>query len=261
MAAGQARKAGRARKVTVVLVVLAVLLGGLLVVADRVAAHAAERTVARQAAQQLAAQQITAPREPAVTVAGVPFLTQVLRGRYQKITIDVAEPTAQGVALDDLSIVATGINASTDALLNGSGRITADDVTGTVRLSWDSVTKFIDLSQYGGAGTTVSALPDGQVQIKAPVTVANVSATLVATGTIQVVGATAQVHINTVTAQGGSIPPIVQSVLGAITQQLSFQVKIPPLPYQLKVKSVQARPEGVTVTVAATDVPISSGGS
>jgi hypothetical protein len=253
--------AGRGRRITVVLVVLLVLLGGLLIVGDRVAAHAAERTVARQAKQELAAQNITAAEDPIVHVSGFPFLTQVARGRYEKITIDVVRPGAQGVTLDDLFVVATGVNASTSALLNGTGQVTADNVTGTARLNWDSATKLIDLSQYGGTGATVSALPDGQVQIKAPVQVGSVSATLIATGTIEVVNDAAKVHITKVDVAGGGIPQVVQQVLGAITRQLAFTVKIPPLPYHLKVKSVQARPEGVTITAVATSVPISGQGT
>ena len=255
--------AGRGRRVTIILVLLVVLLGGLLVAADRVAAYAAERTVARQAKQELAAQQISAAQDPVVHVAGVPFLTQVARGRYEKITIDVVRPSAQGVTLDDLFVVATGVNASTGALMNGNGQITADNVTGTARLNWESATKLIDLSQYGGTGTTVSALPDGQVQIKAPVSVGSVSATLIATGDIEIAGDgdSAKVHVNKVQVAGGGIPSVLQQVLGAITQQLSFTVKIPPLPYHLKVKSVQARPEGVTITAVATGVPISGQGT
>lgn len=247
----------RGRKAFTVLVVLLILIVGLLVAADRVAAYAAERTVARQAKQELAAQQISAAQDPIVHVSGFPFLTQVVRGRYEKITIDVVKPSAQGVTLDDLFVVATGVNASTSALLNGSGQVTADNVTGTARLDWASAQKLIDLSQYGGTGTTVSALPDGEVQIKAPVNVANVSANLIATGTIQIAGDNAKVHITNVSVEGGGIPQVVQNVLGAITQQLSFSVKIPALPYHLKVTDVKARPEGVTITAAATDVPIS----
>jgi hypothetical protein len=251
------RRSGRGRRGFTVLVVLLILIGGLLVAADRVAAYEAERTVARQAKQELAAQQISTAQDPVVHVEGVPFLTQVVHGRYEKITIDVVRPSARGITLDDLFVVATGVNASTSALLRGAGQITADNVTGTARLDWDSAQKLIDLSQFGGSGATVSALPDGQVQIKAPVTVANVLANLTATGTIQVTGDNAKVHITKVTVDGGGIPSVVQNVLGQITQQLSFTVKIPPLPYHLKVTDVQARPEGVTITAAATAVPIS----
>ncbi len=255
--------AGRGRRISIILVVLVVVLGGLLVAADRVAAYAAERTVARQAKQELAAQQITTPQDPVVHVAGVPFLTQVVRGRYEKITIDVVRPSAQGVTLDDLFVVATGVNASTGALMNGTGQVTADNVTGTARLDWQSATKLIDLSQYGGTGATVSALPDGQVQITAPVTVGSVSATVIATGTIEIGadGESAKVHVNKVDVAGGGVPSVLQRVIGSITQQLSFTVKIPALPYHLKVKSVQARPEGVTITAVATGVPISGQGA
>lgn len=253
--------AGRGRRITILLVVLLLVVGGLLVAADRVAAYAAERTVAREAKQELASQQISEAQDPIVHVYGVPFLTQVARGKYQKITIDVVRPSAQGVTLDDLFVVATGINASTGALLHGTGEITADTVTGTARLNWDSATKLIDLSQYGGTGATVSALPDGQVQIKAPVSIGSVSATLIATGTIEIVDASAKVHVNKVDVAGGGIPPAVAQVLGGITRQLSFTVKIPPLPYHLKVTSVQARPEGVTITAFATGVPISGQGA
>jgi hypothetical protein len=253
--------AGRGRRITVVFVVLLVLVGGLLVAADRVAAYAAERTVAREAKQELAAQQISAAQDPVVHVSGIPFLTQVVRGKYQKITIDVVRPSAQGVTLDDLFVVATGVNASTGALLHGTGEVTADTVTGTARLNWDSATKLIDLSQYGGTGATVSALPDGQVQIKAPVTIGSVSATLIATGTIEIVGDAAKVHVNKVDVVGGGVPPALAQALGGIKQQLSFTVRIPPLPYHLKVQSVQARPEGVTITAVATGVPISGQGA
>jgi len=212
--------AGRGRRITILLVVLLVLVGGLLVAADRVAAYAAERTVAREAKQELASQQISEAQDPTVRVYGFPFLTQVARGKYQKITIDMVKPSAQGVTLDDLFVVATGVNASTGALLHGTGEITADTVTGTARLNWDSATKLIDLSQYGGTGATVSALPDGQVQIKAPVSVGSVSATLIATGTIEIVDANARVHVNKVDVAGGGIPPAVQQVLGGIARQL-----------------------------------------
>ncbi len=253
--------AGRGRRITIALIVLVVLVGGLLVAGDRLAAYAAERTVAREAKQELASQQITAAEDPVVHVSGVPFLTQVARGRYQKITIDVVKPSAQGVTLDDLFVVATGVNASTGALLHGTGAITADTVTGTARLNWESATKLIDLSQYGGTGATVSALPDGEVQTKAPVSVGSTPPTLIATGPIQIADDSAKVHITKVDVAGGSIPSILQRVLSAITQQLAFVVKIPPLPYHLEVKGVQARPEGVTITAAATNEPISGEGT
>jgi hypothetical protein len=253
--------ASRGRKTLLVLVILVIALAGLFVIADRVAVYAAQRTVASQAKQQMSAQNITSPQDPSVKISGFPFLTQVVGGRYDKITIDVTKPTDQGVTLDDLTVVATGVNASASALINGNGQVTADNVTGTGRLGWDSVNKLIDLSQFNSTGATVSALPDGEVQITAPVKVLTLSTTVVATGTIAVAGDAAHVTINKVNVQGGGIPAVLQAVLGSLKEQLSFTVKIPPLPYHLKIKSVQAKPAGVTVTATATNVPLAGAGA
>src|SRR5205807_9976988 len=110
--------ASRGRKVTIVLVVLLVATVGLFVAADRLAAYAAERTIATQAKKELAARDITTPSEPTVAVGGFPFLTQVARGKYDKITIHLDRPTSQGVTLDGLDVVATGVNATTSTLVN-----------------------------------------------------------------------------------------------------------------------------------------------
>jgi hypothetical protein len=256
--------ASRGRKTIFVLVILVVAIGGLLIAADRVAAYAAERTVVSQSKQEMTSQGITSPQDPKVAIGGFPFLTQVIRGRYSKITIDVVKPTDQGITLDDLTVVATGVNASAGALINGNGQITADNVAGTARLDWSSVNKLIDLSQFGNtSGATAAALPDGEVQITAPVSALGFSTTVVATGTIGIAGdgSSAQVTIKKVTTKGGDVPSVLQQLLGSLEEQLAFSVKIPPLPYHLKIKSVQAKPEGVTVTATATNVALAGPGA
>ena len=155
--------ASRGRRIGVSLIVVLVVLGGLLVAADRIAAFAAERTISEQAKKELAARSITSSSEPTVAVGGFPFLTQVARGKYDRISIHVDHPTSQGVTLDRLDVTARGVNASTGALVNGTGKITADDVSGTTSLGWDSVNKLMNTSGFGGGGASASALPDGRV--------------------------------------------------------------------------------------------------
>ena len=94
--------ASRGRKIWIVLLILVVVLGGLFVAADRIAAYAAERTIASQAKKELVARDITSPSDPTVGVGGFPFLTQVAQGRYDKITIHVDHPSSQGITLDNL---------------------------------------------------------------------------------------------------------------------------------------------------------------
>jgi hypothetical protein len=249
--------ASRSRRFGIVLVVLLVLVVGLLALSDRLAAYAAQRTIATQVKKELTARDITTPTEPTVKVAGFPFLTQVARGKYDRITIHVDHPTSQGVTLDGLDVVASGVNATTSTLVNGTGTVTADDVTGTAVLSWLNVNKLMNTSGFGGTSATASALPDGEVQVRVPVSIGDVSTTVVATGTLKAADTVVHLTITNVETEGGALPPVINRLVGAIKQSLSVDIRIPQLPYNLKVRSVKAAPEGLTVTANAVNVPIS----
>jgi DUF2993 family protein len=248
---------GRPGKVAVSFLVAVVVLAGLFVASDRIAAYAAEQTIAAQAKKELAAREITTPTDPEVKVAGFPFLTQVARGKYDKITIHLDRPASQGVTLDVLDVTATGVNASTSALVNGTGTITADDVNGLATLNWDAVSKLMNARGFGGANARASALPDGQVQVRVPVSVAGIATTIVATGTLAIGTGLVHVVINNVTTEGGDIPAAISRLIGRIKQSLSIDVKIPPLPYNLQLRTVRATPQGLTVTAVAVNVPLS----
>lgn len=249
--------ASRGRKIGIILAILVVVLGGLFVAADRIAAYAAERTIASQAKKELVARGITSPSDPTVAVGGFPFLTQVMAGRYDKITIHIDHPSSQGVTLDALDVTATGVNASTSALLNGSGTITADNITGVTSLGWDGVNKLMNTSGFGGSGAIASALPDGQVRVKVPVSVAGMSTTVVATGNLSVGQGVVHLKINNVTTEGGNLPAALSSLVGSIKQSLSVDIKIPALPYNLVVHDVKASEHGLAVTGTAVNVPLS----
>ncbi len=248
---------GRPGKVAVSFLVVFVVLGGLFVASDRIAAYAAERTIATQVKKELAAREITTPTEPAVSVGGFPFLTQVARGKYDRITIHLDRPASQGVTLDLLDVTATGVNASTSAIVNGTGTITADDVDGLATLNWDAVSKLMNAKGFGGSSARASALPDGQVQVRVPVTLAGLSTTVVATGTLAIGTGVVHVVIKNVTTEGGDIPAAISRLVGSIKQSLSIDVKLPQLPYNLQVRTVRATPQGLTVTAVAANVPLS----
>ncbi len=259
MAAVEAPPRRRGRRLWVALLVVVVVLGALFVVADRVAAYAAARTIASQAKKELAAREITTPSDPTVTVGGFPFLTQVARGHYQSITIHVDHPSSQGVTFDALDVVASGVNASTSAVINRTGTITADNITGTTSLGWSGVNKLLNTSGFGGAGASASALPDGQVQVRVPVSFAGVSTTILATGTLTVGKGVAHLKINQVSSEGGTLPSVISGLIGSIKQSLSVDIKIPALPYGLVVKDVKASQQGLAVTATAANVALSGG--
>ena len=248
--------ARRGRKVTTVLVVLFLLLVGVFVASDRVAAYAAEQTVAKQARKELVARGISAPKDPTVAVGGFPFLTQVLRGRYDRITISVRQATSQGITLDRLDLVATGVNAKASTLMNGNGPVTADLVTGTATMGWAAVLHLVDLAGFSSAGASITALPDGRVQIKGPVAAFGVSTTVVATGSVGIAGGKAKVTVTDITTEGGNIPEPIAQLLQDYKQELSREIALPPLPYHLVLKSASTSAQGLLVTATATDVPL-----
>jgi len=255
--------AGRGRKITTVLVILLVILVGLFVAADRIAAYAASQELASQAQKELTQQGVSTPDKPTATISGFPFLTQVARGRYDKVTVharslSATRGVAQGVTVDTLDVTATGINAKTSALINGHGDITADNVTGTARVGWASVTKLIKTSGTGMDGVAVTALPDGQVQMRTPVSVLGVSTNVVATGTVAVSGSVVRVQINSVKAEGGNVPPGLNAIIGTLKTALSVNVQIPALPYNLKIRNVQSTVEGLVVNAYAQNVAIAT---
>jgi hypothetical protein len=241
----------------VVLVVLAVALVGLLVIADRVAAYAAERAVAGQARTQLASRQVTMPSDPKVTVGGFPFLTQVLRGVYDKVTIDLTKPTIQGVTLLELDVTARGVHATTQTIMSGSGTVTADHVDGVARIGWDQIPKLLDQAGLTGTNIQVTANDSGQIVVTEPVKLGGIDVTVVATGSLVVSGTDVSLKVSHVDVRGQNIPALVKELANKFGTAITGKVKIPALPYSLKVQSVQTVPSGLTVTAVALNVPLS----
>jgi hypothetical protein len=242
-------------------VLLILTLAGLLllVIADRVGLVVAERTVASQAADQLRSEGVTITGDPSVTIHGIPFLTQVTAGYYHRIDITVKDPTNRGVRLDTLDVTATGVHAPARSLMAGNAKIEADRIAGTAQVSWGSFAQMVDLgglSQYGVDPSTIQIVgtDSGHINLTAPVSVAGASFTALATGTVTVADDILHVVITDISAADGDLPANVATQLAAIEQQLTFAVRIPPLPYHLVVDSVNTSAAGVTITASAAHV-------
>ncbi|TDB74860.1 DUF2993 domain-containing protein [Micromonospora sp. KC723] len=248
----------RGRKVLVTLVVLLLLLGGLLVVADRVAAGVAERAIADQVERELAKQQArSAP--PQVDVGGFPFLTQVLGGRYERISIVLTD--AQGavegnaVNLPRLDVDARGVRASLDTLRSGRGDVIADTVDGTGTVAYDSLAKLLDRP-----GLKLGE-QNGKLVVTAPVDILGQRLTVSGTADVTVAeGNKVALRFNDLSAEGLPAVPLARTLLNNYARGISVDVPLPELPFQLTVRKVEPRPEGLAVTADARDVPINQAG-
>ncbi|GIJ07505.1 DUF2993 domain-containing protein [Micromonospora andamanensis] len=248
----------RGRKVLIGFVVLLLVLAGLVAIADRVAASVAERTIADEVRQQVA-EQGAQSSPPEVEVGGFPFLTQVLDGRYERISIKLRDVQAsvQGdaVALPSLDVDARNVRASLDTLRTGQGEVVAETVNGTGTISYQSLAALLDRE-----GLTLGER-DGQLAVTAPVDVLGQRLTVTGTADI-VVGEEGQVALkfDDLNAEGLPDVPLARTLVNNFARSISVDVPLPELPFQLTVREVRPQPQGLTVTADARDVPINSAG-
>ena len=233
------------RRVLVVLVVLA----GLVLVVDRVAAWAAQQTVEERVAQELESYEVrSAP--PEVSFGGFPFLTQVAAGTYDEVVLRLRDVGSDELRLPLVELTASGVDAPARTLIE-SGPIHAASVTGAATIGYAQVT---GLTGRPDLELTATA---GQLAVRVPVEVLGTPVTLVGTADVQVVDGVVQVRVTDLSAEGAALPAGAEPVLAEVVQDLSVDVALPPLPYGLSVESVRVDRTGLVVTVTAVDVPLS----
>jgi hypothetical protein len=246
------------RRLLITLIVLLVVVGGGLFLIDRFGASFAERRIADRVAQEVTENGArSAP--PEVTIGGVPFVTQVLDGRYKEITIllrEFAGPAGQGrtVTMPLLDIRARDVRAPLDTVRSGNGQITATTVTGTGTLDYPGLAALANRE-----GVTLGER-DGKLTVTGPVQAAGQTFNVNGTADLTVKGNVVQVRFADLTAEGLGDIPLVRNLINAYAKQVSFDIKVPDLPLKLAIQKVEPRPQGLVFTAAADEVPLNSGG-
>ena len=247
------------RRLLITLLVLAVLLGVILAVADRFGASYAERVISDRVAEQVANQKATSDK-PDVTVQGIPFLTQVVRGKYQEIKIELrnfAGPAGNGqtIRMPLLDVRAKDVRAPLETLRTRQGDIIATTVTGA------GTVDYATLTQLTGREGVRLAEKDGKLAVTAPLEILNQTVTINGTAKLEVAdGNVVRVRFDQVTAENLPNIPLVQNALNNYAKQISVDLKVPDLPLKLQVQKVQPTAAGLVVTAAANEVPLNAGG-
>lgn len=239
------------RIVVRVLAPLAVL-AALVVVADRGGAWYAADAVADQVDAELAAQGVdSAPAE--VTVDRVPFLTQVVTGEYESVTVVLRDLDSGPVRVSRAELVATDVRAELSQLVDGAGPVTAAQVRGTATVDYDSVA---GLTGYD----RLELAPDGDgVRVRLPTELVGIELVVVGAGQVTIDDGAVRLDVAEVQlADDAPAVPGVDAALATVAQQLSVTVDLPTLPYGLTVESVAVGEEGLVATVSARDVRLVS---
>jgi LmeA-like phospholipid-binding len=222
------------RKLLIGVIILAVLL----VAADRISAAVAENQVSDRltSAYGLAG-------KPGVTIAGFPFLTQVVTGDYQQIDVSANQVSADGAVLHDLNIRLTGVHATVSQVLgSGSSMVTADRAAGSAMVGFGTV----DHRLPGG----FRAHPDGKnLSVSGRLTIGGAHIPVSATVALGVSGAGISV-----TPVRVSVPGVATLPSTAYSSQLHVVVPLSALPLHLRLTSVHVTPGGLRIGAAARHV-------
>lgn len=223
------------RRLAVGVVVLLVLL----VVGDRVAVRVADRVLASQLQSQLGTR-------PTVHVAGFPFLTQALRGRYDDVQVRAAHVPRGTVTVTSFRSSLQGVRVPLPDALRGDVRsVPVRHLTAT------GVVPYADIAAALGQ-RDLTLMPDASgLRLGGTVRVAGSPVAGSARVDVRLQGD--ELVLAPHDLQVGGVP-----ISGALAEQvlggLDLRVPLRGLPYGVRLSRVQAGPDGIVVAGAADDV-------
>jgi len=225
------------RRLLIVLVVLAALL----VAADRIGVVVAQNRLASEIQQQL-----DLDAKPDVSIRGIPFLTQAIRGTYKDIRVQLPDVDAGDV--QDLSVNARlqGAHVSlSDALGGNVDRIPVDQISGTLLIPYDQLARASGIS-----GLTITREGDS-LRLTGSVQVLGRPVKAEAVGRVEVNDG--RIAINAEQAKVAGIP-VPTAVLDEAARLLSFRVQPQNLPLNLRITAVHLTDTGLLVDAVSDDV-------
>ena len=227
------------------LVVVLVLLLGLAVLADRVFHGMAEDRVATELAEKGDLQ-----GTPEVEIAGFPFLTQALGGRYDDVRISLTAEELGQPAGTRADVALHGVHVPLSSVLSGSvTEVPVERIDGTATLSYDLLA-----AQLGG-DTTLRREGDG-LRITRTVELLGQMIPLTATGTLTLDGNDLVLDVANVAGAGVDVPDFLTD---RVADRLDLRYAVPVLPFGLTLSSVTPDDDGVDVRVEATDTVLAAG--
>jgi hypothetical protein len=224
----------------------------LLVVVDRVAWWVAQRGVA-EAIQSSA----DLSRRPDVKVAGFPFLTQAVKGRYNEVNGTVDDISVQdGLTIDRLNVRLTGVHVKLGDLLKRSvSKAPVDAASATATVGYPSMDEVAKANlPRKGLDVEFTQGSNGLLAVTG-----TYSGPLVDT---QQVRGEARVLIENGNLVVKMVPESLDALPAAVRVQilplLGGSYQLPALPFGFKAKTVSVGPAGVTVRATAESVELDS---
>ncbi|MFI7383549.1 DUF2993 domain-containing protein [Streptomyces sp. NPDC049813] len=235
-----------------ILLIFVVIVGGLFVIADRVAVNFAEN----KAADKLRTSEGLTDT-PDVSIEGFPFLTQVAAGSLDDVRIGIkdydAKSGGESIRIADLDAEMHGVKFD-----SSYSSATAETATGTARISYAELLKAVKKQDAAQVAPGVTARIDGLSygggdKVKVAVTVNTPVGTLHPT-----VLSSIKVTDGKVSARADSLPKagaleLAESRIRAVTD---FQQAIDDLPAGIELDKVAPVTDGVEITVKGSNLDL-----
>ncbi|MFF7181791.1 LmeA family phospholipid-binding protein [Streptomyces sp. NPDC008121] len=223
-----------------VLLITAVVLGGLFVGVDRLAVSYAESEAADRVRLGPARAGSTE-----VDIKGFPFLTQLMDKRLDDVDVKLTGVQATAgerrIRISELSAALHDVTVTEDY---ASAR--AGSATGTALIS------YADLTAASDSDVTVAYGGDGKVKVTGGIEILGRKVTRSVLSTVTVTGGdTIRVRADEVPGEG------IPGIEGLIRKRTDFDRTIGGLPQGMKLEKVEAREDGVAIAVNGKDVALS----
>ncbi|MFD6417397.1 DUF2993 domain-containing protein [Streptomyces sp. NPDC060194] len=235
------------------LLVIAVILGGLFVAADRIAVNLAED----EAAQRIKAREGLV-EEPEVSIKGFPFLTQVLGGSLHEVDARMTDFTAGSgdaeVRISELDADLRDVEFSGD--FSSAKAATA---TGTARIPYEELLEAArakgPAELRGGIKAEVVGLSDGgNGKVKVDV---KIEAPIIGTRDVEVLSSVNVKGDNTVQVRADNLPSFgIDFAERQMRQVTDISQLVDGLPGGIELDKVTPEKNGIAVTVKGSDVQL-----
>ena len=220
------------------LVTLVVLALGV-VAADRVGEQVAEGLVADRLAPRLVGQ-------PEVEVEGVPFLTQVLAGRYDRVRVEAAGVRGLDLALTDLRGTISGLQLPlSDAVAGRIGEVPVDRLQAQALVPWSELEAAV-----ADRGVALSAAGP-QLRVAGQVRVRGGEVGAVSLSDVRVEDGAVVVRASRFEVDGA---PPADALARTLRDRFDLRVPVGDLPYGLALTDLRVERDGLAVTTSASDV-------
>ena len=220
------------------LAIALLVLAALFTAADRITVGIAENEIAKriQSSQNLAS-------KPSVTIAGFPFLTQLIGMKLDKVSLDARGVTRNGVRVTDLRADLHGVAPS-----DGFKQASVDTLDGTAFFSW---TDLQAAAAAQGLDVTLAAGPDGSIRVTGVIPRINQKVTLESKLTLS---GNNKIGISAAKVETAGVQ------LGSIPHELDYTIPVGTLPMGMRLHDFQVSPDGLRVSASAQNVTITGSG-